>query len=60
MMSFIQDQLGADFVAKIAFVSITVDPERDTPEVLKEYAQAFGADLAGWSFLAGPRTLFGT
>ena len=54
MMSFIQDQLGADFGAKVAFVSITVDPERDTPEVLKEYAQAFGANLAGWSFLTGP------
>lgn len=53
MMSFIQDQLGADFGAKIAFVSITVDPERDTPRVLKEYAQAFGANLAGWSFLTG-------
>ena len=51
MMSFVQDQLGSDFGAKIAFVSITVDPERDTPEVLKEYAQAFGANLAGWSFL---------
>jgi protein SCO1 len=54
MMSFIQDQLGSDFGAKIAFVSITVDPERDTPKVLKEYAQAFGANLAGWSFLTGP------
>ena len=54
MMSFIQDQLGTDFGAKVAFVSITVDPERDTPEVLKEYAQAFGANLAGWSFLTGP------
>jgi protein SCO1 len=53
MMSFVQDQLGADFGKKIAFVSITVDPERDTPEVLKEYAQAFGANLAGWSFLTG-------
>jgi len=54
MMSFVQDQLGADFGVKIAFVSITVDPERDTPEVLKEYAQAFGANLAGWFFLTGP------
>ena len=54
MMSFIQDQLGADFGAKIAFVSITIDPERDTPKVLKEYAQAFGANLTGWSFLTGP------
>jgi len=53
MMSFVQDRLGADFGAKIAFVSITVDPERDTPEVLKMYAQAFGANLAGWSFLTG-------
>jgi protein SCO1/2 len=53
MMSFVQDQLGSDFGAKIAFVSITVDPERDTPQVLKDYAQAFGANLAGWSFLTG-------
>jgi protein SCO1/2 len=53
MMSFVQDRLGSDFGAKIAFVSITVDPERDTPDVLKEYALAFGADLAGWSFLTG-------
>ena len=54
MMSFVQDQLGADFGTKIAFVSITVDPERDTPQVLKEYAQAFGANLGGWFFLTGP------
>jgi protein SCO1/2 len=53
MMSFVQDQLRNDFGTKIAFVSITVDPERDTPDVLKQYAQAFGADFAGWSFLTG-------
>jgi len=53
MMSFVQDQLGSNFGTKIAFVSITVDPERDTPKVLKEYAQAFDANLAGWAFLTG-------
>jgi protein SCO1/2 len=53
MMSFVQDRLGPEFGGKIAFVSITVDPERDTPAVLKEYALAFGADLRGWSFLTG-------
>ena len=53
MMSFIQDRLGRDFGDRIAFVSITVDPERDTPAVLKAYAQAFGANLGGWSFLTG-------
>ena len=52
-MAYVQDQLGRDFGAKIVFVSITVDPEHDTPEVLKQYAQRFGADLAGWAFLTG-------
>jgi protein SCO1/2 len=49
----VQDELGSDFGSKIAFVSITTDPERDTPEVLKGYAEAFDANLAGWSFLTG-------
>ena len=58
MMSFVQDRLGPDFGTKVAFVSITVDPERDTPAVLKEYARAFGADLGGWAFLTGaPETI---
>jgi protein SCO1 len=52
-MARVQDELGADFGSKVVFVSITVDPERDTPEVLKGYAAAFEADLAGWNFLTG-------
>jgi protein SCO1 len=52
-MARVQDELGPGFGSKVAFVSITVDPERDTPEVLKEYAEAFDANLAGWSFLTG-------
>ena len=35
------------------FASITVDPGRDTPEVLTRYAQAHGAKPAGWAFLTG-------
>lgn len=54
LMSRVQDNLGQDFGKKIAFVSITVDPERDTPEMLKLYAQMHGANLAGWSFVTGP------
>jgi protein SCO1 len=52
-MARVQDELGADFGSKIAFLSISVDPEHDTPEVLKEYAEVLDADLAGWSFLTG-------
>jgi protein SCO1 len=54
MMSLVQDRLGDDFGSKVVFASITVDPEHDTPEMLKLYAQMHGADVAGWSFLTGP------
>jgi protein SCO1/2 len=49
----LQARLGTDFGGKVFFVAITVDPERDTPQVLKRYAQAHGANLAGWAFLTG-------
>jgi len=49
----VQDALGAEFGTKILFVSITLDPARDTPEVLKDYAQFWGAKPEGWSFLTG-------
>lgn len=37
----------------VRFVSITVDPEQDTPEALAEYAKTFKADPAKWIFLTG-------
>lgn len=35
-------------------VSVSLDPEYDTPGVLKEYAQIRGLDTSNWSFLTGP------
>jgi protein SCO1/2 len=35
----------------VLLVSFTVDPERDTPQVLTEYAQRYGADKDRWLFL---------
>lgn len=35
----------------IRFVSFTVDPEHDTPEVLARYGKEHGADPSRWSFL---------
>jgi protein SCO1/2 len=52
-MAGIQNRLGSDFGPKVFFVSITVDPEKDTPEVLKRYAEAHKANPAGWAFLTG-------
>jgi cytochrome oxidase Cu insertion factor (SCO1/SenC/PrrC family) len=37
----------------IQFVSITVDPETDTQEILKEYAEQFGANPDKWQFVRG-------
>jgi len=54
-MAEIQRRLGRDFGPRIRFVSITVDPEVDTPEVLRGYAKAHGANAEGWSFLTGTR-----
>jgi protein SCO1/2 len=52
-MAGIQDRLGSDFGHKVFFVSITVDPERDMPEVLRRYAEGHKANPAGWAFLTG-------
>lgn len=52
-LAAVQDRLGAAFGPDVRFVSITVDPERDTPPELKRYAQAHHANFAGWSFLTG-------
>jgi protein SCO1 len=37
----------------VEFVSITLDPARDTPDVLARYARLHGADTAAWHFLSG-------
>ena len=37
-------------------VSITTDPEIDTPKVLNAYAQRFKADFHSWAFLTGNET----
>ena len=52
-MASLQERLGADFGARVFFVSVTVDPERDTPAVLKGYGAAHGARFDGWAFLTG-------
>ena len=38
------------------FVSFTVDPERDTPQVLSEYADRYGAEKNRWFFLTGAKS----
>lgn len=49
----IQRELAPEIRARTHFVSISLDPERDTPEAMASYARVRGADLASWSFLTG-------
>jgi len=53
MMVQLQRALGARVGKDIFFYSISVDPTRDTPEVLKAYAGKYGAGGPGWLFLTG-------
>ncbi|MAE70282.1 MAG: photosynthetic protein synthase I [Gemmatimonadetes bacterium] len=43
-----------DLGDRLRLVSFSVDPDFDTPEVLREYARRHRADEAIWSFLTGP------
>ena len=38
----------------LMFLTHTVDPEEDTPEVLKAYGKEMGADFTKWKFATGP------
>lgn len=50
----LQTQLGKK-VDEVQLVSISIDPENDTPEKMKEYLGRFGAE-PGWDYLTGSRT----
>ena len=53
-LSDVQNSLGERFGKDVFFVSISVDPEDDTPEELRKYAERYGAK-PGWTFLTGPK-----
>ena len=50
-------KLQREFAAKpeVQFVSVSVDPDRDTPQVLSAYADKHEADRQRWFFLTGQR-----
>jgi len=56
-MAKIQEHLHQRGVLEkgVRLVSISLDPARDTPEVLRGYMRLYEADDATWSFLTGPQ-----
>lgn len=55
-MRLIQERLKKEKVANVQFVSISFDPENDTPEVLKKFAEIRSLDLSNWTFLTGEKS----
>jgi protein SCO1/2 len=51
-MRQVQDLLGERMGRDIFFLSITLEPKKDTPKMLKEYADNFDPK-PGWTFLTG-------
>ena len=49
VFKLLSDRAGKD----VFFYSITIDPEHDTVEVLKDYVKRFGVDGSKWKFLTG-------
>jgi cytochrome oxidase Cu insertion factor (SCO1/SenC/PrrC family) len=47
-------ELASQFkTTDLGLISITVDPETDSPEILRQYAESFLADPQQWKFLTG-------
>ncbi|MDW7616715.1 SCO family protein [Peribacillus simplex] len=52
-MTKLQQQLKDEGISDVEFVSFSVDPEIDKPDVLKKYGDQFNVDYSNWHFLTG-------
>lgn len=56
-MKMLQDALPRESAARL--VTLTTDPDFDSPGVLKKYGARFGADFGRWMFLTGTKSEIG-
>jgi protein SCO1/2 len=49
----LEQRLSKEFAGKYHLLSITMDPDFDRPEVLKEYSSRYGASASDWTFATG-------
>ncbi|MCO0599322.1 SCO family protein [Peribacillus butanolivorans] len=52
-MSKLQKMLKDEGISDVEFVSFSVDPEIDKPDVLKKFGDQFNVDYTNWHFLTG-------
>ena len=49
----LQNKINKYEINNFKIISVSVDPENDTPQKLKEYAISMNIDLSNWEFLTG-------
>src|SRR5690606_33778697 len=49
----VQEAVAREGLADVRLLSITLDPEHDRPDVLRNYGQSLGADFDRWTFVTG-------
>ena len=52
-LTMVRDRLEGKIGNPLQFVSLSLDPARDTPAAMKEFARMHNADHEGWVFLTG-------
>jgi len=50
----LQRRFKTEMGSNLVLLTVTFDPQRDSPEVLARYAQTWKADAKTWHFLTGP------
>ena len=56
-MRLIQQQLKKEKIENVQFVSLSFDPEFDTPKALKKFTGIHDLDLSNWIFLTGNKSV---
>ncbi|HET54446.1 MAG TPA: SCO family protein [Ignavibacteria bacterium] len=56
-MRLVREALKQENITGVEFITITFDPEYDTPSVLKEYAEVRRLDTSDWIFLTGDKSI---
>ncbi|MFA7229615.1 MAG: SCO family protein [Melioribacteraceae bacterium] len=56
-MRLIQERLKKEKIGNVEFVSLSFDPQSDTPEALSKFAEIRSLDLNNWTFLTGDKTV---
>ncbi len=54
-LRLIQEKVNEEGIEGVEFAGISFDPDVDTPEVLKKYAEIRNLDLSNWQFLTGEK-----